>query len=262
MSSLLVGDIEMFYQIQGQGEPLLFIHGLGSSSVDWQFQRDEMAKHFETISVDVRGHGQSGKSGDRYSIELFASDIIAFLNKLNYQKVHLVGLSMGGMIAFQMAIDAPELIASMTIVNSGPDFIAKNFKTRWKFALRYYTLKLLGLKAIAGKIADGLFPYQSQADLHRTFIKQLCDNHKPSYLKSLKALSCWSVANDISTINSPTLVLSADKDYTSVAWKKNYVDLMKNAQLVVIEDSHHALPVEKPEEFNQALLTFLTSLKN
>ncbi len=252
-----VGDIDIYYETHGQGEPVLFVHGLGSSSRDWEYQIPVFAKHYQVITLDIRGHGKTTKSKGRYSIEAFASDITKFMKIINIKNYHIVGLSMGGMIAFQIAIDSPETLISMTIVNSGPDFTASNFKFRLKIAMRFIILRTFGLKGIANTIADGLFPKKKHKHLHATFIRRLCRNDKKSYLKSLKAIVRWSVINQIAKISNPTLIVCADRDYSSVASKQSYADKMPNANLAVIKDSHHALPVEKPEEFNEAVLNFI-----
>ncbi|NJN45685.1 MAG: alpha/beta fold hydrolase, partial [Candidatus Competibacteraceae bacterium] len=114
------GDIELYYEITGQGHPLLFIHGLGSCTEDWEQQVAFFAQRFLVITFDVRGHGRSDKPPDPYSIPLFARDTVGLLDVLGIASAHVVGLSLGGMIAFQLAVDVPRRVDSLVIVNSGP----------------------------------------------------------------------------------------------------------------------------------------------
>ena len=95
-----VNNINMYYEVLGHGEPLLFIHGLGSSTRDWENQIDFFSKNYQVILVDVRGHGQTDKPPGSYSISMFANDIAGLLDQLELPSVHVVGISMGGMIAF------------------------------------------------------------------------------------------------------------------------------------------------------------------
>ena len=108
MTKMQLDDIEIYYQVEGQGAPLLFLHGLGSSSAGWQYQRESFSKDYQVILVDVRGHGRSDKPPGPYSIAMFAADTTQLLDRLDIPAVHIVGLSLGAMIGFQMAVDQPE----------------------------------------------------------------------------------------------------------------------------------------------------------
>lgn len=257
MSIKTVNNIEMYYEIHGAGEPVLLIHGLGSSSKDWEYQIDDLAKYYQVITLDVRGHGRSTKAAGNYSIKLFADDISTLMSSLNIQSFHVVGLSMGGMIAFQLAVAHPQLLKSMVIVNSGPGFVNANLKIKLKIKLRLFMLIVLPMKSVAKTIAAGLFPANAQQALRDLFVQRFCENDKQSYLKSMRALIKWNVCNELNKISCPSLILSADQDYTSVKSKQEYASQMIRAELQVIKNSHHALPVEKPAEFNQAVLHFL-----
>ena len=115
MPKLAVQDIDLYYEISGQGQPLLFIHGLGSSTRDWERQATFFSRHYQVITFDLRGHGKSDKPPGPYSVELFTADTAGLIESLGIGQTHVVGLSMGGMIAFQLALKASELVSSMVI---------------------------------------------------------------------------------------------------------------------------------------------------
>lgn len=165
MPTVQSNGINLYYETHGEGQPLLFIHGLGSSSRDWEFQVPAFSISYQVITFDLRGHGQSDKPTGPYSMAMFAADTASLLRALAIDQAHVVGLSLGGGIAFQLAVEAPQIVQ--------------------------------------------------------------------------------------------TLIISADQDYTPLSLKEAYTAKIPNAQLVTIPDSHHALPVEKPREFNQALEEFL-----
>ena len=96
---------QIYYEDVGRGEAVILIHGLGSSTKDWEYQIPELQKEFRVIAVDVRGHGRSGKPVQSYSIPAFADDIFALIQHLKLHKPHVIGISMGGMIAFLLAFD-------------------------------------------------------------------------------------------------------------------------------------------------------------
>lgn len=256
-----VDDVELHCEIVGEGEPLLLIHGLGSCTEDWQPQIEAFSRDYRVIAFDLRGHGRSTKPRNGYSIERFARDTAALINQLGVGPVHVVGISLGGMVAFQLVVDAPELVKTMTIVNSGPAVPAATFKQRMPLYVRLVYLRTLGLRQMAKKVVKGLFPEPGQEELRQGFIERITRNDKHCYIASLKAIFAgWGVAQHLGEIRCPVLVIAADQDYTPVALKQLYVDRLPNARMVVVPDSRHALPMEKPREFNQALADFLAPL--
>lgn len=258
---LRIDGAEVYYEIHGDGEPLLLIHGLGSCAADWAPQIASFRTSYRVIAFDQRGHGRSSRPRGAYSIPRFAQDTVALLKQLGIGPVHIVGLSLGGMVAFQLAVDAPELVKSMTIVNSGPEVPALTFKQRMPLYVRLLYLHTLGLRRMAKAIAKTLYPKPEQADLQKAFIERLASNDKRCYAASLRAIFAgWGVADRLGEIRCPVLFITADQDYTPVELKQAYVNRLPNARMVVVPDSRHALPMEKPREFNRALADFLGSL--
>ncbi|MBW1849464.1 MAG: alpha/beta hydrolase [Deltaproteobacteria bacterium] len=237
---------------------MLFVHGLGSSSRDWEEQVNYFSKDYQVVTIDVRGHGLSDKPPGPYSIKLFSDDTAALITSLDLSPVHIAGISMGGMIAFQLAVDNPNLLKSMTIVNSGPEMIARSFKEKLMIFQRSVIFRLLSMQKIGEVLAGRLFPKADQEELRIKMVKRWAENDKRAYTDSFKALVGWSVAEHIGNIKCPTLVIAADEDYTPVSLKEDYVSKMKDAQLVLINDSRHATPLDRPAEFNKTLATFLS----
>lgn len=258
MPKLQIDDIDFNYEIVGEGQPLLFVHGLGSSSRDWEEQVNYFSKDYQVVTIDVRGHGLSDKPPGPYSIKLFSDDTAALITSLDLSPVHIAGISMGGMIAFQLAVDNPNLLKSMTIVNSGPEMIARSFKEKLMIFQRSVIFRLLSMQKIGEVLAGRLFPKADQEELRIKMVKRWSENDKRAYTDSFKALVGWSVTEHIGNIKCPTLVIAADEDYTPVSLKEDYVSKMKDAQLVLINDSRHATPLDRPAEFNKTLATFLS----
>jgi pimeloyl-ACP methyl ester carboxylesterase len=258
MPKLRVGDINLYYEITGQGQPLLFIHGLGSSARDWELQVDFFSEFYQIVTFDVRGHGQSDKPPGPYGIPLFANDTAALIRALGVVPTHVVGISMGGMIAFQLAVNAPELVKSLVIVNSGPELVLRTWKERLGALQRLLIVRVLGMRKMGEVLSERLFPQREHSELRRLFVERWAENDKRAYFASMRGLVGWSVADQLGAIRLPTLVIAADQDYTPISLKEDYVAAMPDAELVVIPDSRHATPVERPELFNQALMAFLS----
>lgn len=249
--------IALHHEETGSGAPLVFVHGLGSSGIDWEYQVPAFATGHRVITVDLRGHGRSPRPPGPYSIPQMTGDLAALLDRLGIADAHIVGLSMGGAVAFQLAADAPQRVRTLTIVNSGPQGIPRTLKGRALVAWRLTLLKLFGLSALGETIANKLFPDERQQALRDTFVERLARNDEAAYVHALNALVGWSVDERVAAITVPALIVAADQDYTPVSFKEEYVARMPNARLVIVPDSHHALPLERPDAFNEVLAAFL-----
>jgi 3-oxoadipate enol-lactonase len=262
MARARVRDIELYYERTGQGPPILFIHGLGSSGRDWELQVAHFCQSYRVVTFDVRGHGQSDKPLGPYSMPLCASDTAALIKSLDIAPAHVVGISMGGMIAFQLVVGDSDLVRSLVIVNSGPELVLRTWKDRIGGLQRLLIVRLLGMRRMGEVLGQRLFPKPEHEELRRTFVERWAENDRRAYLDSMRALVGWSIADRLSSIDVPTLVVAADEDYTPVSRKEAYVAKMPQAELVVINDSRHATPVERPEQFNEALGVFLSKQVN
>jgi pimeloyl-ACP methyl ester carboxylesterase len=229
-----VKEIEMYYEVIGEGENLLLIHGLGSSTRDWEFQVPVFSQKYQVITIDLRGHGNSNKPKGPYSMQMFAADIAELLKKLGIKSTHVLGISLGGGIAFQFAVDYPSLVKSLIIVNAG-----------------------IEIKKMGKVLAPRLFIKPEQEDLRQKLIERWAENDKKAYLSSMRALIGWSVRDQLNKINCPTLVIGSDEDYAPSSVKEEYTALLSNAKFIEIQDARHAVPVEKPKEFNEIVMNFL-----
>lgn len=253
------GKVKIYYEEYGQGKPLLLIHGLGSSCRDWELQIPDFQEHFRVIAPDLRGHGSSPKPPGPYSISQFARDTAALLEELKAFPSHVLGISLGGMVAFQLALDFPEVVEKLIIVNSVPELLPRSLADRLGYWQRLLIIRFMGMEKMGQVLAERFFTRPEQGPLREIFTRRWSENYKPSYRASLKAAYGWSVRDRLAEIQAPTLVVGAEGDYFPTAGKEAYTALIPGASLVVVPDSRHALPAEKPAEFNQLILDFLTA---
>lgn len=207
--------------------------------------------------MDLRGHGNTEKPKGPYSMAMFAQDIAGLIIELEEKPAHVVGLSLGGGIAFQLAIDHPDLVKTLTIVNSFPELVIRSFKDRLNAWQRFAIVKVLGMKKMGEILSERLFPKEEHGELRELFVQRWAENDPRAYAASMQAMIGWSVMDRLNTIKCPTLIITADHDYTSVESKQEYTKLIPGAELAVIQDSRHATPVEHPDEFNRVLMSFL-----
>lgn len=258
MPKLQVRDtVNIHYLRQGTGAALVLLHGLGSSSRDWQYQIPEFAKHYDVIAPDFRGSGQSDKPKGPYKMADFAEDTWALLDKLNITKAHLVGLSMGGATAFEMAARRPERVLNLVVTNCGPSFALSSPKKWFELVMRLTVVRLMGMEKMGEVVGKRLFPDPEQVELKAQFQQRYTENETRHYLWSLRALAGWSVVARLCRVEAPALMVAAEHDYTPVEEKQVAVDRLPNGHLEVIKNSRHGTPIDQPEAFNRAVLEFL-----
>lgn len=248
-----------FVDYGGGGEIVVLLHGLGSRGLDWQPQIMALKNHFRIITVDFPGHGESAPSKPSLTMADLAKEVVKVLDQLELESVNVVGLSLGGMVGFQMAVDYPHRLKSMVIVNSAPGLGKQSGKLKRQLWLRKFILRLVGIKALAKKIAKNLFPEDSQEALRQQFMQSIDCVDGKTYGKIVDAISDFELGDRMEDCSVPTLVLAADQDYTSVAFKQAYARRMRCAQVCVIPHSRHASPLDSPDFCNEQIRQFLQS---
>ena len=258
MPLIKINGIDMYYEEAGAGEPLLLIHGLGSSTRDWELQVPFFSSRYRVITIDLRGHGQTKDPGTPFSIRQFADDTMRLLETLDALPAHVVGLSLGGMVAFQIVVDHPDMVRSLTIVNSCPEMVIHKFNEWIEFWRRIVTIRMVGMQRLATFLCGRLFPEPSQEEVRCEAVRRLAVNDKNAYIKTLRAISGWSVMDRLDRITCPTLLLNGEMDFLPMPAKKACASRITQSEMIMIDGSRHVTPVDQPEKFNTTLATFLS----
>lgn len=261
MPKVTLPEVELFFEVHGEGEALVFLHGLGAGTWTWEAQVNHFAQNYQVWVPELRGHGRSDKPQGPYSIELFAQDVVSFLESQKLSEVHLVGLSMGGIVAFQVAIERPDLVKSLSIVNCGPEIKADDFYMRCLMWQREWFMSFFSMQTISQMLAFKLFPESAQRNLRERFIENWAKNDKSAYQASFEAMVKWKGGDQPEKVHCPVLFMTTPNDYTPISMKKDYIARMEDARLAVIERSRHVTPLDQPEEFNEVLEAFLTEIE-
>jgi len=258
MPKVKTNNIDTFYEVHGEGMPLVFIPGLGACHRMWQPQIEPFSKHFQVILYDVRGHGESSGSKEKYSIELFASDLNALLNELGASKTHLCGISLGGLIAQQFAIDHPIMVDKLIL--SGTFCYTPTWgKVLLPFAkgLNRIILTFMSMEQNAKIAAKGLFKKSEQKGLRDFFLEEVMKITKEEYFKVIDATYSFNSLNRLRDIEAPTLILNAEGEKQERRQAEILRREIKNSRKEMVPDTFHALNLERPEEFNRLVLNFL-----
>ena len=261
MPTITLGDLSTYYVTCGEGEPLLLIHDLGASAEDWEWQVPVLRRAFTVVTYDVRGHGKSGKPADAYSVSQFSNDAAKLITALALGPMHVVGLGLGGMIALQLALSYPDSVRSLVIVNSGPHMAPRTLRERLAIGRQKLMARTMGMPEMGRALAARLLPRPEHEARRTAFVARWSRNNKRVYLRVLDAMMGWTVVDRLGDIDCQVLVVTADHDAASVARQRTYAARMRHASVVVINNAHHAVPMECPERFNEALCCFLSTVR-
>ena len=247
------------YRMTGAGETLVLLHGLGSSGADWAFQIEALSPHFRLIAPDLRGSGQSDAPPGPYRIDRFASDVWDLLDSLGDRQVHLLGFSMGGAVALEMALQRPDQIGRLMTINSLPCYRVNTWR-KWVEVFGQLTLvRALGLRRTAILVAKRMFPEPHQQAMRERVISVVGGLPQQQYLHSVRALIGWSAIDRLHAIDVPMLMLAAEHDYTSLAEKRQYAQ-RSGARLAVVRGSRHGTPFDAIDASNACALAFFQGL--
>jgi 3-oxoadipate enol-lactonase len=259
MAKISVGDIEVNYEESGKGIPLVMVHGLNGDLTGWVLIMPEFAKHYRTIALDVRGHGGTDKPDQPYSVKGFSEDLHEFMRKLEIPKAHIFGLSMGGAIAQQFALDHPEMIRSLILAStfSYIDDHARQAFNRLKACLAEggypaFFDEVVKLAFTPGYISANPGPI---AELKK---KRIAINSPAAIGRATDACLALNLKNQISKIAIPTLVVSGRKDvFTPLHLAEQIHRSILGSEWKILEGVGHNLYIEKAPELAEAVLEFL-----
>jgi len=261
MQHFSVNGVSIAYQVTGRGPDLMLLHGLGGSHDDWRRQLSDLSRRFRLVIPDLRGFGASERRGP-FTIRQHARDAAELLGALDIQRAHVVGLSMGGAIAIELALMRPERVAGLVLANTAPGFELSNWERRYMAFLRFMLAAMLGVAGVARMFGKSTFPGPHQARLRRRQLERASRTSRWVYIASLRSLTRWNAEDRLRLIAAPTLVLGAEYDYTNIGEKRRWAALIPNARVQLLPGSRHRSDLDSRKAFNEAVLRFLESVPN
>ena len=260
MQQIVVNGIHINYQEEGVGFPLVLIHGLSDDSTLWAPLIPEFSKHFRTIALDVRGHGYSSKPDAPYSIKLLTEDLFEFLGKLKVSQTHLLGLSMGGAIAQQFALDHMERVHSLILLSTF-HYVSIDLDDTFQ-DLRNCLIED-GFSSFFDKavrlVVTPKFVSANVDAIAEIRIRSIQTNCPTAIIHALDACRDFNIRNRISQISLPTLIISGEEDvFTPPQLSEEIHKLIKGSKWKVMSDVGHNLIIpEKTQELAQIVREFL-----
>lgn len=255
MPFLHIDEVRVHYRVHGQGEPLVLLHGLGSSGADWAFQVGLLGAHFRLIVPDLRGSGMSDSPRGRYSIAQFANDTWTLLDQLDIETTHLMGFSLGGAVAMEMALQRPHAVTRLMTINTLPSYRLDSWRKRMELVSQVALVRGLGMRRVAAIAAKRLFREPHQEPMRRRVVEVVGSAPRRPYLKTVKALAEWCALDRMGGIRSELLMLAGEHDYTPLAEKRDYAERF-GAQFAVVGGSRHGTPFDSSAACNAVALAF------
>jgi pimeloyl-ACP methyl ester carboxylesterase len=240
----------------GEGRPTVLLHGLGSSERDWQAQKDALSATRRVIAIDLRGHGASPPAGDGVTIDDLASDVLETLAARGVDRFDIVGWSLGGLVAAAVAVAAPRQVGRVVLVAAPPGARDASLGARLRLLERTLLVRALPLRWLGAMIARRVFPLPAQEELRRQLATRFADNDPASYRAVFEALACYDDGGVLERITCPVLIVAGTRDYWPVSTRRAQANRLQDGRVVVF-DAGHAVPQERPDEFNRIVTTFL-----
>jgi len=240
-------------------EPIILLHGLGVTADSWQMQVSPLVEAgFHVLVPDAPGFGSSTYPGGSMSIAGMAEPIASLMKARFSKPASVVGISMGGTLALQLALDHPEQVKRLVLVNTFARLDISKPSSWLYFASRFVLVHVLGIEAQAKFVAKRLFPGAGQEMLRQALIAQVVQADPAGYRSAMRALARFNVLDRLSALRCPTLIVTGENDTTVPP--KNQLPLVQQipgARQVILPNAGHALSVESPEAFNRLLLSFV-----
>ena len=252
--------IQINFELSGEkGAPTVVLsHSLSSSLLMWNPQIDALNPYFLALRYDTRGHGASDAPSGSYTLELLAEDVIGLLDALGMDRVHFVGLSMGGMIGQCLALNHPQRLKSLALCDTA-SIVPAQAQPVWQERLDKVGKK--GMEALLEETLERWFTpafLKQNPPMVKLIREQILATPVAGYIGCAEAIRRLNYLDRISGIKTPTLIMVGEDDPgTPVSAAEAMHERITGSKLVVLPSARHLSNVEQTDPFNTALLEFL-----
>jgi 3-oxoadipate enol-lactonase len=263
MPVVQANGIDINYDVQGEGEPMVLIPYLAAEQACYAFQVADSAKHFTCYSVDPRGAGLSSKPEGQYTTELLGDDVAAFMQAAGIGRAHVFGVSLGASAGMWLAPKYPEQVKTLSL-HSAWDKTDPFLST----VVQTWRIMAEGLDSVTEMVIAGIFPYCFTPELYAArpeYVDSLAEfvRGRPmppvdAFMRQSEAVLTHDATGVLGSIQAPTLITYGRYDtVTSTRFAAPLTEGIANTELIVFDDCAHAAIYENVEGFNQQTLDFL-----
>jgi 3-oxoadipate enol-lactonase len=251
----------IYYEIHGEGEPLLCVMGLAADTLAWALQLPTFAEHHQTIIFDNRDVGRSSMADGPYEVADMAQDALALADGLGLETFHVLGVSMGGAISQELALAAPERVRTLTLAVTYPHAGAygRQLSKSWGGRRPRLTHEEHIDDLMLLTLSEEFYENQGAVDLVRRMMLANPNPQPPeAFGRQLDASSRHDARERLESLSMPAHVIGADHDILVPVWKSQEIaELIPDAKLTVVEGAPHGVQLERADEFNRAVLDFI-----
>ena len=263
MPTVQANGIEINYEVQGEGEPMVLIPYLAADQACYAFQVADYAKHFTCFSVDLRGAGLCSKPEGVYTTELLADDVAAFMQAAGIGRAHIFGVSLGASTGTWLAAKYPERVKTLQLHSAWDktDPFLRVIVQGWRIMAE-------GLNSVAEMVIAGIFPFCFTPEMYAArpdyvdalaqFVRGRPMPPVDAFIRQSEAVLRHDATGILRSVQAPTLITYGRHDIvTSTRFAAPLTEGIANTELIVFEDCAHAAIYEDVEGFNQQTLAFL-----
>ena len=240
MTKKTINGITINYELEGEGKTIVFVHGLSDSLAYWKVLSENLKNDYQTLIYDLRGHGESSDDDRNTTIDLYQEDLYQLLKSLNIENAVFVGLSLGGNVILNLAVNHPEMVNGLVVMSSFPehDEKLKNIFDDFDNAIDEGFAEFF----------DTILPYTLPDDILEEH-KELLENVKVEAAKTaniegikkgINAGYGFNLSDKLNEINAPTLVIAGEEDnLTTLDIQRKISDNIQDSELIVLEKTKH-----------------------
>ena len=263
-----VNGTNINYEVHGQGEPLVMIMGFGGGLRGWYFQTRAFRKHYRVIIFDNRGIGKSAKATEPYTVSTMAGDALGLMDHLGIEKAHVLGMSLGSLVAQEIAIEHPRrvlklILACASIGEAQENDMHERMVKAFKVKEGPDGVDLSSVDFV--EAMDTVVALSFNKRLYRTLLTPMSKIYVKmigvdGHLRQIEAVMGYKTLDRLHRVTAPTLVMTGAEDkLLPPKYSEQIASLIPNAKLVKVEGGSHALNIEMRSRFNKEVLDFLQS---
>ncbi len=264
MPTSAANGVDLYYEEEGAGEALLLVQGLSYATPMWQWQFQGLKDSFRVIAFDNRGSGLSSKPDIPYSVPMFAADAAALLDRLAIQSAHVLGISMGGIIAEELALSFPDRVRRLILCSTifGGANARQPSSETLGYLMQYQETpsEEICRMEIGYGTAPGFCENHPERAARLVEFKLRTRPPRFAYMRQLMSGVGYSNEDRLRRLKIPTLIMVGRHDRILPPENANRLHtLIPGSQIRIFENSGHHPHIEEPEAFNQAVRDFLMS---
>ncbi len=263
-----INRVNLNYEVAGQGQAIVFLHGMTGSTQDWVNQISVLSPKYRVVALDCRGHGKSAAPSreEEYSVQIFANDVLGLLKMLNIDKCCLEGHSLGGLVALRFALEHPDMVAALVLVDTSSEPITRDpnyARLRQKLD---ELARSQGTEAAfeydAANNPPRIERFQRHPEIREISRQKARMTPVDGYIYVARAYEKWKpVKSRLCEIKVPALIYWGEEDTAFARSVQILKEGIAGSRLVTVKGVGHSPHEEAPDTFNKELLNFLSRIK-